>query len=443
MCLFGFAVPVAAAPADDIKFLLDSGKDREAYDTGRASPDALGTPMFDFYFGIAALNAGVPGEGVLALERYLLHFPANRSAAFQLARGYFILGEDLRAREEFSALATSAQGVDLDNINQFLDAIKTRESRYRPTSSAFVELGAGYDTNINSGIKSGQVAGLPPGFIVAPGQSSEQQADGFSTLAMGVQGVYPVAPGVALYGGSQLSGRFQRKGSNDVFNQSQLGLQGGVSLLSGRSLYRVGVDLTHLSLGNQPYLNLAALVGEWQYQRDQFNRYGLSAQWSDQSYKNIDTYLDINKTVKVASGADARNSRLTNVTAFWSRHLAHPWNPEFTLSLNVADEQNRKDRPDLSRALWGGRAIASFQPVAKWTLGAGLSYQNSRYARDYAVGLDVRRDNFYALDLSASYALNRNWTVRGEYQRVDQRSSIGFFNYTRDSLAMKLRYDFK
>ena len=64
---------------------------------------------------------------MLALERYLLHFPANRSAAFQLARGHFILGEDQRAREEFSALASGASGADLDNINQFLDAIKARE----------------------------------------------------------------------------------------------------------------------------------------------------------------------------------------------------------------------------------------------------------------------------------------------------------------------------
>ena len=40
-------------------------------------------PLFDFYFSIAALNAGAPGEGTLALERYLLQFPKNRSAQDQ------------------------------------------------------------------------------------------------------------------------------------------------------------------------------------------------------------------------------------------------------------------------------------------------------------------------------------------------------------------------
>ena len=432
-----------AAPADDVKALLDQGKDREAYETGKAASDALGTPLFDFYFGIAALNAGVPGEGVLALERYLLQFPDNRSAQFQLARGYFILGEDERAREEFSGLVATSSGSDLDNINQFLDAIRSRESRYKPTSSAYIELGGGYDSNLNSGLPTGQVAGLPLGVVIAPGQSSVKQSDFFSTASAGVQGVYPIAPGISLYGGGQVSGRFHKLGTNDVFNQASLGLQGGISALQGRNLYRLGLDLTHLAVGNQAYLNLTTLIGEWQYQNDQFNRFGLSLQYADQAYKNIDTFIDLDKTIKVSSGADVRDSRLTNLTGFWTRNLAHPWSPEFTLALNRGDEKNRKDRPDLSRTLWGLRTAVTLQPIPKWSFGAGLGYQNSRYERDFAVGLAVRKDDYFALDLSATYAITRNWLLRSEYQRVDQQSTIGFFKYSRDSLAVKLRYDFK
>ena len=432
-----------AAPADDIKALLGQGKDRQAYETGKAMPDALGTPLFDFYFGIAALNAGVPGEGVLALERYLLQFPDNRSALFQLARGYFILGEDQRAREEFASLATAATGAELTSINQFLDAIRARESRYKPTASAFVEVGAGYDDNINSGIKSGQVAGLPPGFIVAPGQSSEKRADSFSSLSAGVQGVYPVAPGIALYGGAMLTGRTHGKRTSDVFDQQIAALQGGASMLEGRSLYRVGVDVTRLSVDNQRYLALNTLVGEWQYQGDQFNRFAMALQHSRQTYQNINTFLDINKTIAVVSGADVRDSNLTGLTGSWIHTLAHPWNPVFSASVNVGSEKNRKNRPDLSRNLWGARLSATAQPLPRWTVGTGLSYQVGRYASDFSVGIEPRRDQFYALDLSATYALDRSWSARGEYQRVAQHANIGFFDYRRNSLALKLRYDFK
>ena len=214
-------------------------------------------------------------------------------------------------------------------------------------------------------------------------------------------------------------------------------------MLSGRTLYRLGLDVTHVAVGNQAYLNLTTLVGEWQYQNDQFNRFGLSAQYANQAYKNIDTYLDLSKTARVLSGADVRDSFLANVTGFWTRNLNHPWNPEITLALNLGDEKNRKDRPDLSRGLWGIRTSTTLQPIPKWSFGAGLSYQNSRYEREYAAGLEARKDDYFAFDLSATYSLDRNWLVRGEYQRVDQQSTIGFFKYVRDLLAVKLRYDFK
>ncbi|MES2413074.1 MAG: hypothetical protein V4614_04685 [Pseudomonadota bacterium] len=441
LCLAGFEA--VAAPADDVKALLEQGKDKEAYATGKASSDALGTPLFDFYFGVAALNAGVPGEGVLALERYLLEFPDNRSAQFQLARGYFILGEDQRAREEFSNLAPDATVAELNSITQFLDAIRARESSYKPTSTAYVEIGGGYDSNINSGTRSGQVAGLPAGFVIVPGQSSEQQGDFFSTVSAGVQGSYPVAPGLALYGGAMLSGRFHKLGTSNVFDQALWGLQGGVSRIDGRNLYRFGVDLARLSVSNQDYLGLSTLVGEWQHQSDQFNRFGLTLQYSDQAYRNINTYLDKAKTVLAASGADVRDSRLTNLTASWTRTLVHPWNPVLATSLSYGDEKNIKNRQDLSRSLVGLRSSVVVQFASKWSFGAGLSYQNSRHGGDFATGVSPRRDDFLALDLSSTYPLDRNWSVRGEYQRVDQRSTIGFFKYTRSSVAVKLRYEFK
>ena len=88
LSVFSFCSTAAAAPAEDMKVLLEHGKDRQAYEVGKAVPKALGTSLFDFYFGVAALNAGAPGESVLALERYLLQFPNNRSAQFHGTRGY-------------------------------------------------------------------------------------------------------------------------------------------------------------------------------------------------------------------------------------------------------------------------------------------------------------------------------------------------------------------
>lgn len=432
-----------AASAQDIKGLMDQGRPREAYEAGKQSPELLGNAMFDFYFGVAAIDAGAPGEGVLALERYLLQFPDNRSARFHLARGYYVLGEDQRAREEFNSLLPDAEVRERDAITQFLDAIRARESRYTPTATAFVEAGLGYDSNINGGVKSGQVGGLPTGVVVSPSQSSVKEGDWFQTLAGGVQGIYPVAPGVALYGGAGFNGRWHAGDKNDVFDQRLLTAQGGMSVLQGRSLFRLGGELAGFNINTKDYLSIGTLVGEWQYQNDQYNRFGLAAQWSRLTYENIDVYLDKAKTQRQPSGANLRDSELSNLTATWTHTLVHAWNPVFNVALNVGHESNRKDRPDLSRDIRGARFGVTVQPIPKWSFGAGLAYQNNHYRRNFATALPKRNDDFVSLDLSAAYAIDRNWSVRTEYQHVDQQSSIGFYKYDRDVLAVKLRYDFK
>jgi Flp pilus assembly protein TadD len=99
-----FAPALLASPGDDVKALLEQGKAATAYAEGKKYPDQLGNPAFDFFFGIAAIDAGHYGEGVLALERYLLNYPDNVSARLQLGRGYYLLGDDAQAHTELEAL---------------------------------------------------------------------------------------------------------------------------------------------------------------------------------------------------------------------------------------------------------------------------------------------------------------------------------------------------
>ena len=56
--MFCFAPALLAAPSDDIKALLEQGKAAAAYAEGKKYPEQLGDPAFDFFFGIAAIDAG-------------------------------------------------------------------------------------------------------------------------------------------------------------------------------------------------------------------------------------------------------------------------------------------------------------------------------------------------------------------------------------------------
>ena len=57
----------AQSTVEQMKALIGSGDDGAAYALGRAASAELGDPSVDFYFGIAAVSAGAPGEGTLAL----------------------------------------------------------------------------------------------------------------------------------------------------------------------------------------------------------------------------------------------------------------------------------------------------------------------------------------------------------------------------------------
>jgi predicted Zn-dependent protease len=155
--LLAAALPLFAyaAPSDDLKALLDQGKAADAYALGKKNPDQLGNPAFDFYFGIAAVDAGHAGEGVLALERYIANFPDNMQARLELARAYYVLGDNVRAREEFDLVQKSNPPAPVQaNIERFRDAIRARESAYQTTAGFYAEIGAGYDSPVSGGVGS-------------------------------------------------------------------------------------------------------------------------------------------------------------------------------------------------------------------------------------------------------------------------------------------------
>jgi len=225
-----------ATVAEEMKALVEAGKRGEAYSLGLKYPGQLGDPDFDYFFGIAAIDAGHAGIGVLALERYLLNFPENERARLDIARGYFVLGEDVRAREEFENIVAknSPPGI-IVTINRYRDAIRARQGRNQTTSNIYVEAGMGWDSNVNSGISSVAIY-LPTLGNVLVSATGTKTADWFAHLAAGAQVTKPVAPGilVSISGDVAIKNHF----NDTAFDQTAAGIAGGVTLLRDENIYR-------------------------------------------------------------------------------------------------------------------------------------------------------------------------------------------------------------
>jgi hypothetical protein len=436
-----------AAPADDLKALVEQGKMTDAYNLGQSEPDNLGDPAFDFYFGIAAIDAGAPGEGVLALERYVLQFPENRNARLNLARGYFVLGEDERARDEFEALRPDATSDEAANIDRFLEAIQARESRFHQTVAGFIEGGLGYDTNLNAGVSSGSLVNIP-GLIAAPqtpNSISVKTGDAFASVAAGAQITRPVAPGIAIFGVVSLDSRTYERSRDNVFNQVDYGLSGGASYLVGRDLFRGTASVGEQQIGGQNYVLVEALAAGWVRQQDQFNRFSLDVSVGRQNFDDILIYGTIDKTgPEVSSGSNLETNNFATVSGSWTRNFALMWSPAATLTAGYTHENNLEERPDYSRDVYTARAQVRLTPLSRWSVLVGTTYYYDRYLGPYAlVSTASRHDNNVGVDATATYQITRSLSGRIELNWNEETSDIGLFDYDRTAVALKLRYEFE
>lgn len=435
-----------ANPGDDLKVLVEQGKMTEAYNLAVSEPDNFGDPTFDFYFGIAAIDAGAPGEGVLALERYVLQFPENRNARLNLARGYFVLGEDDRAKDEFETLRPDSSGEEAANIDRFLDAIRARESRFHQTVAGFIEGGLGYDTNLNAGVSSGSLVSIP-GLIAAPqspNSISVKTGDAFASIAAGAQITRPIYQGITLFGAVSLDSRTYERSRDDVFNQVDYGISGGATYLLGRDLLRGTASVGEQLIGGQNYVLVEALAAGWVRQQDQFNRFSVDVSVGRQNFDNIMIFGTLDKTgPEVSSGSNLETNNFATVSGSWTRNFAVMWDPSATFTVGYTHENNLELRPDYSRDVYTLRGQVRFTPVPRWSVVLGTTYYHDDYLGPYAlVSTAARHDDNVGVDATATYQFTRVLSGRIELNWNEENSNVGLFDYDRTAVAVKLRYEF-
>jgi hypothetical protein len=421
------AFSAAAAPADEVKALLDQRNPGAAYALAKQNPGEIGNPAFDFYFGIAAIDSGHAGEGVLALERYVINYPDNLEARLELARGYFVLGEDARAREEFNGVLKANPPPDVAaNIERFMNSLDARQSQYRTTTGVFAEVGYGYDSNTNGGVGSAGI-NLPVFGSVRVDTTGVKAPADFAWVALGGEIIHPIAPGLAVFANGRLDSKLNSGELPSRFDQNNVLVNGGLTYLQDKNLYRFTATHATVEVDNKRFRDVDGIAGELNHQIDELQSAGPFVQIARFSYTGDNQPRD----------ADFYTAGLNYRKAFIG-----PFQPLFTATAGLSEEHNVRNRPDLGRSIWGGRVALALTPAPKWSASAALSYQNSRYDGTDPLLLTTRKDDYYALEGIVGYAFSRNLSLRGELLLSDNRSNLDLYEYKRNIFAVKLRYDF-
>jgi hypothetical protein len=424
--------------------LLEQGQWERAYALGNASPDLLGDPEFDFYFGVAAINAGHPGAGLLALERYVLAFPDNRSARFQLARAYLLVGEDGRARDEFEALLIDARDAERAALMAQLEVVRQREGRYRATANVYVDAGLGHDNNVNAGIAAGSVVTIPGLGTLPPLAGNAALARGSSlyrSVGFSAQGAMPLQPGLKLDATASIDQRSHFKKHADVFDLGSYGLGAGLAWTVEDSVYRAQAQWGGLEVDGQRYVNSLGLGGEYLRVFGAHDQVKLAANLAQTTYQRTRTYPTWDQsTPPVLSNNQVRDADILALSARWNHLYADKPGALTWFEVNHSREDNRRGREDLSRNIYGASFGARLALTQSWAMSATFGRQRVRYQEAFLPGAARRADWFTQAELEASCQLTRDARLSLSYNRGEQDSNIGLFSYGRDVLAMKLRY---
>jgi hypothetical protein len=411
-------------PLSELRRLVEASQFDAAYTLAKGSPRRAGDPHFDFLYGIAAVNTGRVPEGLLALERHLAVVPANDRARLELARGYFLLGEFARARVEFEfVLRYNPPPAVRANIEGFLNAMQLRDSTEGRASGRFyAEAGIGHDSNVNSGTFRDQLP-LVFGTVDIRGSSSQGRADSFAQFALGAQRQWVATSRFSVFASADLD----HKANVDEreFDLTSATVQMGFTQLVEQGLWRTTLGWNALAVGGSHNRDNFAVGAEWQRALANGWQLGLLGQYGELRNNRAD---------------EVRDSRSSTLAMSANRSLGGALAWSLGLRAGYTQEDNVRLRRDLSRQSPQLRLSVGLSPAPNWRLNGGVALAQSRYRAVDVVFNSVRQDTAANLDLVASWAASRQWTLRAEWQASINRSNQDLYDSRRQSFALKARY---
>lgn len=444
--------PVTAAHAqtvDELKQLVQSEQHQKAYKLGQEMVGSYGQVEFDLYFGVAAVASGNAAEGIMALERVVLQEPDNRTARHFLARGYYALGDDVRARQEFESLLTDADGAEAKTINTYLDALREREASYRTRITALAEFSLGKDSNVNSGVQAGASIYLPKPIyteFAAPDDNSSSTAisDRFTQIGAGAAITHPLSAGTSAQANLSLQDRRHGDSANEQYDQRNTGLSIGISTLSDESLYRFALGTSSSTLGGASYAKTAGVVAEWSRRKDPQHQFAVSLSSANVTYDDIEIFETKDHAApKIAVKSSDRDARLTTLALRWENAWRGRWQPIVGASWSFTADTNAKSNDHLSRNVLGWRLDVTVRPLPALSGGIAFGYQAAVHKEGLTEESERRKDFLSTMDLFADYAINKSWNVRTEFNRFEQDSNYGVYDYERNQFLVKVQYQYK
>jgi tetratricopeptide (TPR) repeat protein len=411
-----------AARADELldqaRQLLDQGKATEAYRLlDKVSGQRAGSPDYDLLLGIAALDAGEPTRAVFALERVLAVEPDNARARAELARAYYLAGENEAAKQEFTSIKKDSVPAPVARtIDKYLSLIEGRLAATGTRVNVYIQGAGGYDSNVNSATDSSTIAVPAFGNLVFTLDQSGRKLDsGIFSLGTGFSFSTPFQgrKDLRMIGGINLDERIAYDRTD--FSTRVLNGQVGLRYTRGKEAFVVSLQGQKYYLGGDEYRDLGGVGVQWLHNYSRRTRFSLFGQFALQRFpgqptRNVNQYSG---GAGVVHAFDVGGEPIIFASVFAG-----------------TDVELTGNRPDLGRNFLGLRTGGQYTLARNLILVGNFTYQYSRYGGADPLFLKRRRDHFLFARAGLEYKLDKNWSLRPEiqYSRNDSNLAINKFD---------------
>lgn len=394
--------------------------------------DRSGDVDFDYLFGIAAVDSGNVTRGVFALERVLATQPDNAEARAEIAKAYYMLGENDTAKTEFeSVLQQNPPEGAKATINKFLSAIDKNlglATRY----AAYLDFSIGHDSNINSATGASSVA-LPAfgGIIVQLAGGAQQAGANYFNVSGGASFQYPFSKGWSLFGSVNGASKVNSGDkSNTAFDTDSLDFNVGGQYKLGPDAYTLAYQDSSYYVGNtdnNKFRRAFGVNGQWQHDLDQVNQVSLYFQAGRLEYP----------------GQNVRDSNRYLGGVGWGHAFAGDKSPVIFASVYGGVEDVLASNVDnLGDHFIGVRAGGQIVYNPKVVLFANASYENREYGGPDPLFLSTRSDDQYDFALGLRYLPGYSWTIKPQFSYTKNDSNIALYAYDRYLFSISFRHDF-
>ena len=424
----GFALAEVDAVVKNARDLLQKNQAKQAFDLLEPLESArAGDPDFDTAIGIAANETGQHTRAVFALERVLSVQPDNSRARAELGRALFAVGDLPAARRVLND--TKKDGIPAEaasTIDQFLRAIDRAEESAKSSIRTYLEAGIGYDTNVNSGPASPNVA-VPAfgGAVFTLANSAIANKDSFANLGAGVFGRMVIDSRWSLIGGFSANGRGNQASANSVYNSMQLDANLGASYRYDQHEFSGVVQVGSYDVNGTRARDQAGLVGEWSYKIDKTSQISSYFQYGTLSYPG-QSNRDADRTVLGASYAQSLGGDLL---AFAGAYIG-------------TEKEKNSAFPQLGHKLYGIR-LGGQQEITPYLAAFGnLTYENRNFNGPDLLFLVTRKDDQYGLNLGLNWIHAKLWRVTPQLSLTAIKSNIAISDVKRNVFSVNVRRDF-